>query len=97
MNSDGAELDISIPVIKEIVGGDINVSKSANNNAKIKYQGNIPIAFAFQAVRIDYKRSKDGQERLFLKPVDAGDVSAESEDSSSFEMLPVSESHVDLN
>jgi hypothetical protein len=67
-------LQIDVPVIQEVVGGNVKVSASAGATSKLTYQGNVPLVFGFQAVRLFYDQ---GSYKAF-KPVGIGDVAMKS-------------------
>jgi hypothetical protein len=68
---DGGSLEVDIPAIKEIVGGNIAVSAENAENTKISYQGKIPAGFGFQAILMDFDDGK-----IILKPSSSGKMVA---------------------
>jgi hypothetical protein len=48
-------IDVSIPVIEGIVGGQVEVGGSSDSTATVTYSGSQPLVFGFQAVRLFYK------------------------------------------
>ncbi|MBM3212429.1 hypothetical protein FJZ33_09425 [Candidatus Poribacteria bacterium] len=52
--SNGVALDISIPEIQGVVGGNVKVSGSLTVSSKIIYESSFPLVFGFQAVRLFY-------------------------------------------
>lgn len=54
--SAGASLQLNIPEIQGIVGGNVNVTVQAQAPSKVTYEGNIPLVFGFQAVRLFYDK-----------------------------------------
>jgi hypothetical protein len=56
--SDGASLAVSVPVVKEIVGANVNVSGQTEVTAKVTYEGNAPLVFGLQAIRLFYDKGK---------------------------------------
>ncbi len=51
---DGTALEVKIPVIQEIVGGEVKVSGEAETTTKATYEAPEPLIFGFQAVRLYY-------------------------------------------
>jgi len=68
--SDGAALELAIPEIQGIVGGNVKVSGSASVASTICYESSIPLAFGFQAVRLYYE---DGRYTA-IEPLGTGDA-----------------------
>jgi hypothetical protein len=56
--SNGAALDLSIPVIQHIVGGNVKVSGQVEVTSKLTYEGNIPLVFGFKAVQLFYDQGE---------------------------------------
>lgn len=56
--SNKKNINVSVPEIKEIVGGTIEVTSQGENNSKVTFQGSIPLVFGFQAVRLVYEEGK---------------------------------------
>lgn len=48
-------IDVSVPVIKGIVGGNVGVSGASESTATVSYEGAVPLVFGFQAVRLFYE------------------------------------------
>jgi len=66
---------VDVPTVKEIVGGNIDVSVENEESTKIGYQGKIAAGFGFKAVRVDV----DG-EKIRLKPLTSGTITASIHD-----------------
>jgi hypothetical protein len=66
--SDGTSLNMEVPEIQNIVKGNVKVATEGATATKISYQGNIALAFGFQAVQLYYDK---GAYTAF-KPLDAG-------------------------
>lgn len=66
--SDGNSLELTIPEIQEVVGGNVKVSGSSSVSSKISYESPIPLVFGFQAVRLYYENGS----YTVLEPVAAG-------------------------
>jgi hypothetical protein len=56
--SDDSALDVSIPEIQDIVGGNVKVSGSSQTTSKVTYESQVPLVFAFQAVRLFYDQGR---------------------------------------
>src|SRR5262245_34982415 len=56
--SDGAAIDLSIPDIQGIVGGNIKVSGATTVTSKVTYESSVPLVFGFQAVRLFYDQGR---------------------------------------
>jgi hypothetical protein len=56
--SDGAALDVSIPEIQGIVGGNVKTSGASSVTSKVTYESSIPLVFGFQAVRLFYDQGR---------------------------------------
>jgi hypothetical protein len=54
----GAGVQLSVPVIQQIVGGQVNITQSGAQNSLITYEGTKPLVFAFQAVRLYYDQGR---------------------------------------
>ena len=50
----GVAIDVDVPTIKGVVGGELGVDRSGNRSSKIAFEGKIPLIFAFQAVQLIY-------------------------------------------
>ncbi len=68
-NDSGVGVDVDIPVIKEVVGGNIAVESSAASTSKITYRGNLKLPFGFVAYRVGLD-SQDGT--ITLEPTAPG-------------------------
>jgi hypothetical protein len=66
--SDGIALDLSIPEIQDIVGGNVKISAKAGETSKLTYEGSIPLVFGFKAVQLFY----DQGEYTTLEPAESG-------------------------
>jgi hypothetical protein len=60
--SDDTGLDVSVPEIQKVVGGNVKVGGKAEVTSKVTYEGSVPLAFAFQTVRLFYE---DGHYQRF--------------------------------
>ena len=61
---DNSRLKVDIPVIKEIVGGKINIESSGDEASKVSYSGENMLVFGFKAIRLIYE---DGKYSAFEK------------------------------
>jgi hypothetical protein len=68
--SDSATLDLSIPEIQGIVGGNVKVSASAAVTSKVTYECPVPLVFGFQGVRLFYDQGR----YTAFEPLAAGEV-----------------------
>lgn len=74
--SSGGSLTVDVPVIQQIVGGNVKVSASAGSSGTVTYEGLQPLVFGFQAVRLYYDK---GVYTAF-KPLEAGTIAARALD-----------------
>ena len=68
--SDSTTLDLSIPEIQGIVGGNVKVSGAAKVTSKVTYESSVPLVFGFQAVRLFYDQGR----YTAFEPLTAGAV-----------------------
>jgi hypothetical protein len=54
----GTTVGVDVPVIQQVVGGSVKVAGSSSNNGKVTFEGNTPIVFGFQAVRLYFDRGR---------------------------------------
>ncbi len=80
--NDGTDLKIDVPVIQQVVGGNVSVSGSSDVQSKLTYEGKIPLIFGFQAVQLFFDNGRytaikpaQGAMRAAVQPagVNAGD------------------------
>ena len=64
---DQSSVAVSVPAIKGIVGGNVNVSGNSDSTSEVTFEGEVPLVFGFQAVRLIYE---DGRYTAF-KPLAA--------------------------
>jgi hypothetical protein len=64
------EAKVDVPVIKEIVGGNIEIKSNNEADSSVTFAGNIPLVFGFKAVRLFYE---DGEYKRF-DPVTDGSM-----------------------
>ena len=55
---DNSGLKVDIPVVKEIVGGKINVNSSGDQASRVSYSGDTMLVFGFKAIRLIYENGK---------------------------------------
>ena len=67
----GTTVDVSIPEIQGVVGGNVKVGTAGEFRSKVAYEGAVPVVFGFQAARLFYE---EGRYTAFksLRPGDAG-------------------------
>ena len=71
-DSSGTEVAVDVPVISEIVGGNIGVKNAANSATKLTFEGPSQLVFGFQAIQLYYV---EGRYTAF-KPLDPGTAAA---------------------
>lgn len=54
-DENGAGVNLDVPVIKGAVGGKLTVNSVGAGASKIAYEGEIPLVFGFQAVRLGFE------------------------------------------
>src|SRR5256885_5879483 len=54
----GVKVAVSIPSIKQIVGGDVSVTRDSSNDSKVGYVGSALLVFGFSAVRLEYQNGR---------------------------------------
>jgi hypothetical protein len=69
----GVDVKVDVPVIKEAIGGNVNVDTASGMESKIAFEGAVPVAFAFQAVQLVFD---DSGEFLTTEQLAAGDAAA---------------------
>jgi hypothetical protein len=52
----GANLSVDVPVIQEAVGGSVSVKREGTDQSKVTFEGDTPVVFGFQAVRMLFER-----------------------------------------
>lgn len=68
-------ISIEIPVLKEVVGGNISVSRDGESSMRTDFEGNVPLAFGFICAEICAIENPETDElTLAFKPVSAGDA-----------------------
>jgi hypothetical protein len=53
-DNSGTDINVDVPVIKQVVGGKLGISTSGENNTKVAYEGTAPITFGVQAIRLGF-------------------------------------------
>jgi hypothetical protein len=56
--SSGAEVKVNVPVIQQVVGGNVTVGGDSATTSKLTYEGKIPLIFGFQAVQLFFDNGK---------------------------------------
>jgi len=54
----GAAIDVDVPTIKGVVGGELGVEGKGTRGSKIAFEGKIPLVFAFQAIQLVYTNGR---------------------------------------
>jgi hypothetical protein len=49
-------VSVDVPVIQQAVGGTVTVGGSSATDARVTYEGRVPLVFGFQAVRLFYEK-----------------------------------------
>jgi hypothetical protein len=57
-DSSGGGLQVDVPVIQQVVGGNVKVSGDVQRTSKVTYEGSVPLVFGFQGVRLFYERGQ---------------------------------------
>jgi hypothetical protein len=52
--SDDTSINLDLPEIQAMVGGSVTVSAQSGETAKLTYEGEVPLVFGFQAIRLLY-------------------------------------------
>ena len=71
--SDGTAIDIGIPEIQGVVGGNVKVAVSGGSTTRLAFEGAVPLVFGFQAARLFY----DGGRYTAFKPLEPGQAALE--------------------
>jgi hypothetical protein len=66
--SKGLPIEVDVPVIQQLVGGNVKVSADMQVTSKITYEGDVPLVFGFQAVQLFYDRGS----YTAIKPLEPG-------------------------
>lgn len=56
--SSNAGVDVSVPEIKGVVGGNVKVGAGSERSSKVTFEGPLPLVFGFQAVRLFYEKGR---------------------------------------
>lgn len=54
----GTSVEVQIPEIQQVVGGNIKLESSGQATSKLTYAGAVPLVFGFQAVRLFYDQGR---------------------------------------
>jgi hypothetical protein len=73
--ANGASIELKIPEIKGLVGGDAKVSNESTTDSKVTFEGEQPIAFGFQAFVMNF----EGNVSFGLEEARDAGLSAEEE------------------
>lgn len=69
----GSTVAVDVPIIREAVGGTLNVDTAGSRDSRIAFEGPVSVAFAFQAVQLVFDESG---EFLTTQQLVAGDAAA---------------------
>ena len=69
----GATVKVDVPLIRQVVGGNLNVDTSGAQESRIAFEGAVPVAFAFQAVQLVFD---DSGQFLTTQQLPAGEAAA---------------------
>jgi len=69
--SDGTSVGVDVPVIQNAMSGKVAVKTESSSQARVTYEGSIPLVFGFQAIRLIYE---DGHfvQAIPVGPTEAG-------------------------
>jgi hypothetical protein len=56
--SNNTGVDVSIPEIKGVVGGNVKIGPASEKASKVSFEGSLPLVFGFQAVRLVYEKGR---------------------------------------
>jgi hypothetical protein len=54
--SSGLSAAVDIPVVKEVVGGAVQIKSEGASDSRITYEGTSPLVFGFQAARMEFEK-----------------------------------------
>lgn len=73
---DNTSLQIQVPVISQIVGGNVQIGKESESTNTLSFEGPKDLAFGFAAIELAAgERGDDGELDLVFRPTKAGAVS----------------------
>ena len=67
----GAAVKVDVPVIQQVVGGNLKVDGAGTQESRVAFEGAVPVAFAFQAVQLVFDESGEFLTTQQLPPGDA--------------------------
>lgn len=73
--SDGTSVAVDVPVIQQALSGNVGVKTEGASQSRVTYEGQVPLVFGFQAIRLIYK---DGTFTEAV-PVRTGSVAAKDQ------------------
>ncbi|MGA9998168.1 MAG: hypothetical protein WBP93_22335 [Pyrinomonadaceae bacterium] len=56
--SDGTSVGVDVPVIQNAMSGKVEVKTEGSSQSKVTYEGNIPLVFGFQAIRLVFENGR---------------------------------------
>ena len=54
--SDGSSVQVDIPVVKEMVGGAVQIQSGGSSDSNITFEGANPLVFGFQAAQMEFEK-----------------------------------------
>jgi hypothetical protein len=69
----GTTTKVDVPIIQQAVGAKVDVGLAGTHQARVAFEGDVPVAFAFQAVQLVFD---DSGEFLTTQQLPAGDAAA---------------------
>jgi hypothetical protein len=61
--------DVSLPEIRNVVGGNVKVGSKSDSTSKVTCKGNIPLVFGFQVAPLFYENGRYQRFRVLREPV----------------------------
>jgi hypothetical protein len=72
----GQSAQVDVPVIQQVVGGNLKVDAQSSTDSKVTFEGAVPIAFGLQAVQIVFD---DSGQFLTTEQLPAGNAAARAQ------------------
>jgi len=57
-SSSGVSVGVDVPVIQNAMSGSVSVKSEGSNQSKVTYEGNVPLVFGFQAIRLIFEAGR---------------------------------------
>ena len=71
----GTTVAVDVPVVQQAVGANVKVDAATSSDSRVTFEGQVPVAFAFQAVQLVFDESG---EFLTTQQLPAGEAAARS-------------------